>query len=50
MATSNEYKDFILKQLDLLENVTCKAIMGEFYIIRLFYLVGFMTIDYFKNS
>ena len=30
MATSKEYKDFILVQLDLLDNITCKAMMGEF--------------------
>ena len=30
MATSKEYKDFILEQLDLLENITCRAMMGEF--------------------
>ena len=30
MATSKEYKDFILEQLDLLDNLTCKAMMGEF--------------------
>ena len=30
MATSMEYKDFILEQLDLLHNITCKAMMGEF--------------------
>lgn len=30
MATSREYKDFILEQLDLLDNITCKAMMGEF--------------------
>ena len=30
MATSKEYKDFILEQLNLLENITCKAMMGEF--------------------
>ena len=30
MATSKEYKDFILEQLDFLDNITCKAIMGEF--------------------
>lgn len=29
MATSKEYKDFILEQLDLLDNITCKAMMGE---------------------
>ena len=30
MATSKEYKDFVLEQLDLLDNITCKAMMGEF--------------------
>ena len=30
MATSKEYRDFILEQLDLLNNVTYKAMMGEF--------------------
>ncbi len=30
MATSKEYKDFILGQLDLLDNITYKSMMGEF--------------------
>ena len=30
MATSREYKDFILEQLNLLENINCKPMMGEF--------------------
>ena len=30
MATSKEYKDFILEQLDLLDNITYKQMMGEF--------------------
>ena len=30
MATSKEYKDFILEQLDLLENIKCRPMMGEF--------------------
>ena len=30
MATSKEYKEFILEQLDLLDNITCKAMMGEY--------------------
>ena len=30
MATSKEYKDFIIEQLDLLDNITCRAMMGEF--------------------
>ena len=30
MATTKEYKDFILEQLDLLDNITCKPMMGEY--------------------
>ena len=30
MATSKEYKDFILEQLELLDNIACKPMMGEF--------------------
>ena len=30
MATSKEYKDFILEQFDLLENISYKSMMGEF--------------------
>ena len=30
MATSKDYKEFILEQLDLLNGITCKAMMGEF--------------------
>ena len=30
MATSKEYKDFILEQLNVLDNITCKPMMGEF--------------------
>ncbi len=30
MATSKEYKDFILEQLDLLESIIAKPMMGEF--------------------
>ncbi len=29
MATTKEYKDFILEQLKL-ENITCKSMMGEY--------------------
>lgn len=28
MTTTKGYRDFILKQLNLLDNITCKAIMG----------------------
>lgn len=30
MATSKEYRDFILEQLDLLDNITCRSMMGEY--------------------
>ena len=30
MATTKEYKDFILEQLDLLDNITCRAMIGEY--------------------
>ena len=30
MATSKEYRDFILEQLDLLNGITCKSMMGEY--------------------
>ena len=30
MATTKEYKDFILEQLSILNNVTCKSMMGEY--------------------
>ena len=30
MATTKEYKNFILEQLSLLDNITCKAMMGEY--------------------
>lgn len=30
MATSKEYKEFILEQLELLENITCRSMMGEY--------------------
>ncbi|MBQ9318480.1 MAG: TfoX/Sxy family protein [Bacilli bacterium] len=30
MATTKVYKDFILEQLNLLDNITCKSMMGEY--------------------
>lgn len=30
MATTKDYKDFILGQLSLLEDITCRAMMGEY--------------------
>ena len=30
MATTKDYRDFILEQLILLDNITCKSMMGEY--------------------
>ena len=30
MATSKEYKDYILEQLNLLDDIICKPMMGEY--------------------
>ena len=30
MATTKDYKDFILEQFNLLDNITCKSMMGEY--------------------
>ena len=30
MATSKEYKKFIVEQLNILDNITCKPMMGEY--------------------
>lgn len=30
MATTKDYKDFILEQLNLLDNITCRPMMGEY--------------------
>ena len=30
MASTKEYRDFILEQLNLLNNITCKPMMGEY--------------------
>ncbi len=30
MATSKDYKDFVLEQLSILDNITCKPMMGEY--------------------
>lgn len=30
MATSKDFKDFFLEQLNLLDEITCKPMMGEF--------------------
>ncbi len=30
MATTKDYKDFVLEQLSLLDNITCKSMIGEY--------------------
>ena len=30
MATTKDYRDFILEQLNLLDDITCKQMMGEY--------------------
>ena len=30
MATTKGYKDYILEQLNLLDNITCKSMIGEY--------------------
>lgn len=30
MATTKEYRDFVLEQLNILDNITCKSMMGEY--------------------
>lgn len=40
MATSKEYKNFILEQLDLVDDITCRAMMGEFLLYHKKVLFG----------
>ena len=30
MATSKEFRDFVLEQLRVLDNITCRSMMGEY--------------------
>ena len=30
MATTKDYKDFVIEQLKILDNITCKPMMGEY--------------------
>ena len=45
MASSKEYLDFILEQVSELDNVSYKAMMGEFIIMEKL-LVEFMMIGF----
>ena len=47
MASSKKYKDFILEQLNILDNITYKSMMGEYLLYyNGYYLVEYMMIDY----
>ena len=30
MATTKDYRDFVLEQLNILDGITCKSMMGEY--------------------
>lgn len=30
MATAKDYRDFLLEQMNLLENIVCRPMMGEY--------------------
>lgn len=30
MSTTKNYRDFVLEQLNILDNITCKSMMGEY--------------------
>lgn len=30
MATTKEYKEFVIEQLNILDNIVCRAMMGEY--------------------
>ena len=47
MATTKEYKDFILEQLSLLDNITCKSMMGEYLLYHNSMLFGGIYDDRF---
>ena len=40
MASSVEYKDYILEQLSLLDSITCKKMMGEYLLYNDGHLFG----------
>ena len=40
MATTNSYKNFILEQLSILDDITCKSMMGEYLLYYNDILIG----------
>jgi len=47
MATTKDYRDFILEQLSLLDNITCKSMMGEYLLYYNVILFGGIYDDRF---
>ena len=47
MASSREYRDFIMEQLSELEDVSCKAMMGEYILYHRGKVVGGIYDDRF---
>lgn len=47
MASSKEYRDFILEQLSALDNVTCRPMMGEFILYYRGRIIGGIYDDRF---
>ena len=45
MATTKRYKDNILEQLDWLDNITCKSMMGEYLLYYNGLLFGGIYVD-----
>lgn len=40
MATTKEFRDYILEQLSILDNITCRAMMGEYLLYHQGLLFG----------
>ncbi len=47
MSSSREYRDFIMEQLSGLENVTCRAMMGEYILYYQGKIIGGIYDDRF---
>ena len=45
MATTTNYKEFVLEQLNILDNITCKPMMGEYLLYHNGILFGGMYDD-----
>ncbi len=50
MASSKDFKNYIMEQLSSLHPIDCKPMMSEYYITREYYLVEYMTIDFSSNQ